>query len=79
MADRVRISSYTSLYEQGRGLLRMRMKHTKINLSKSPFYSVRVLRRGLCLSRLLFRSMIANKLSEALGFIQLSKDMEEGR
>jgi hypothetical protein len=50
------------------------MKHAKINLSKSPFYSVRVLWRGSFLSRLPFRLLIANKISEALGFIEFSKD-----
>lgn len=50
------------------------MKHAKINPLKSPFYSVRVLWRGSFLSRLLFRLLITNKTSEALGFIQLSKD-----
>lgn len=50
------------------------MIHAKINLSKSPFYSVGVLWRGPFLSRLLFRLMIANKISEAPGFIESSKD-----
>ena len=55
------------------------MKHTKINLSKSPFYYVRVLSRGSFLSRLPFRFLIANNIQEALGFIEFSKDMGEGR
>jgi hypothetical protein len=49
------------------------MKHTKINLSRPPFYSVRVLSRGLCSNRLRSRLLIANQISRTMEFIEFSK------
>ena len=55
------------------------MKHVKINLSKSPFYSVRVLLRGSFLSRLSFRFLIANNIQETLwGLFHFQRIWEKG-